>query len=632
MLLLQKQSQTTSFTTCKVYNVFDSLQLNRQKMKKFTHNKIFYLLLLIGLTINYAPSAVNADTIFQQQNVIVDQAVINEIITKGTASYWIEFKNDTDLSQAYFLDWNERGWFVYDTLKKQADQTQAQVQKYLTNSNVEYKSFWINNSILVTSSTNSVLSDLLKFTGVEKIESRKSYILYEPEKSAATTDNDLNAIEPNIAHVKAPEAWALGYDGTGLVVANIDTGVRYSHTTLVGSYRGNNGDGTFDHNYNWYNPYQPLDNVPRDGHGHGTHTMGIMVGDDGGANQIGIAPGAEWIACAGCPDGICPDAALLGCGEFIAAPTDLTGNNANPDLRPNAVNNSWGDCGTAYDPWYEGPINAWLAAGIYPIFSNGNASNCGYSAPPGLNTVGNPARSGNVTGVGSTGQQNGLYASHSNWGPTDDPDTINPVTGFEMMKPQVLAPGVYIRSSLSGSDTHYGYLSGTSMSAPHVTGLVALIWQAAPCLIGDYATTETIIEETAVDMIYDDGSSLTPTNFPNFATGWGEIDALAAVNFASGLCSMGALQGTVTTDGYLPIEGAKIFADNGAGYSKSIYSAANGIYSTDLLEGNYTLTTSKYGYQSQTFTNIWVFKSLTTTQDFVIYPVEFKLIFPMIIK
>ena len=96
--------------------------------------------------------------------------------------------------------------------------------------------------------------------------------------------------------------------------------------------------------------------------------------------------------------------------EFFAAPWDLTGANANPDKRPNAVNNSWGDCSRSYDPWYQDVVDAWHAAGIYPVFSNGNASNCGYPAPPGLNTVGNPARYGNVTGVGSSGRDNGQYA------------------------------------------------------------------------------------------------------------------------------------------------------------------------------------------------------------------------------
>jgi subtilisin family serine protease len=582
--------------------------------------KLFSLFIVLVFVLTSFSSVTTSSGIAQANDptVTVEQAVLDEMQTKGSASYWIQFKNDVDLSPAYTMNWSDRGWFVYKTLLAQADATQAPVQKYLLGSKVDYKSYWINNSILVTSSTQTVLNDILKFDGVESIQARKTYILYEPDTSAAVLDNGLNAIEPNLTHVNADDVWAMGIDGAGLVVANIDTGVRYSHQALVEQYRGNNGD-TFDHNYNWFNPDDLTDDVPRDGNGHGTHTMGTMVGNDGGSNQIGIAPGAEWIACAGCPDGGCTDSALLGCGQFIAAPTDLTGNNPDPDLRPNAVNNSWGDCGQTYDSWYADPINAWLAAGVYPIFSNGNSSNCGYSSPPGLNTVGNPARSGNVTGVGSSGEQNGQYASHSNWGPTDNLDTVNPVDTFANMKPQVLAPGVSIRSSTPGSDTEYqdGW-SGTSMSAPHVTGLVALIWQAAPCLIGEYAATETLIESTAVDMVYDDGSALTPTNFPNFATGWGEIDALAAVNYASGLCAMGTLEGTVTTDGFSPVEGAKIFADNGAGYTKNIYSAANGSYSTGLPDGTYTLTASKYGYQSQTVTGIVITEDATTTQDFVI--------------
>lgn len=587
-------------------------------MSKRLFGMLSVLIIVLMVFSNFTPAQVTAQSVVPEQEVTIEQSVLDEMETKGSASYWIQFKNTVDLSPAYSMNWSDRGWFVYETLLKQAELSQAPVRSYLTNSKVEFMSYWINNSILVTSSSKTVLNDILKFDAIESIQARKTYILYEPDTSAAILDNGLNSIEPNLTHVNADDVWAMGIDGAGLVVANIDTGVRYSHQALVGQYRGNNG-GTFDHNYNWFNPDDLGDNVPRDGHGHGTHTMGTMVGDDGGANQIGIAPGAEWMACAGCPDGGCTDSALLGCGQFIAAPTDLAGNNADPDLRPNAVNNSWGDCGQTYDDWFAGVISAWHAVGTYPIFSNGNASNCGYSAPPGLNTVGNPARSGNVTGVGSSGEQNGQYASHSNWGPTDDLDTINPVDPFAMLKPQVLAPGVSIRSSVPGSDTSYedGW-TGTSMSAPHVTGLVALIWQAAPCLIGDYAATETLIESTAVDMVYDDGSTLTPTNFPNFATGWGEIDALAAVNMASGMCAMGTLEGTVTTDGFSPVEGAKIFADNGAGYTKNFYSAPNGSYSTGLPEGTYTLTASKYGYQSDTVTGIVITEGATTMQDFEI--------------
>ncbi|HUM48586.1 MAG TPA: S8 family serine peptidase [Anaerolineaceae bacterium] len=591
-------------------------------MKNKSTSKVLALFLMVALLLGIAsPISVLALSSEPQNSVQVDPEVMQEMETKGSASYWIDFDAKADLSAANSMDWSKRGWYVYETLSKTASASQARVAAYLTDSKVEYQAYWIKNTILVKSSNLTTLNGLLGFSEIKAISPRQTYILYEPDRSAAVIDNGLNSIEPNLTHINADDVWAMGIDGSGLVVANIDTGVRFSHQALVEQYRGNNGDGTFDHNYNWFNPDDLTDDAPRDGNGHGTHTMGTMVGDDGGSNQVGIAPGAQWMACAGCPDGSCTDTALLGCGQFIAAPTDLAGDNADPDMRPNAVNNSWGDCGQTYDDWYADVISAWHAGGIYPIFSNGNSINCGYSSPPGLNTVGNPARSGDVTGVGSSGEQNGQYATHSNWGPTDNADTVNPTDGFIYMKPQVLAPGVSIRSSTPGSDTEYqdGW-TGTSMSAPHVTGLVALIWQAAPCLVGDYATTENIIEESAVDITYTDGSSDTPTDFPNYATGWGEIDALAAVTQASGLCAMGTLEGTVTEDGTTPIEGAKIFADNGEGYTKSVYSAADGSYSTGLPEGTYTLTASKYGFDTEVVSDIVIVEDGTTTQDFVLAP------------
>jgi len=587
--------------------------------KKSTY-RVLALLLALGMLFSMLnTTAVQASDTEPQASITVAPEVLTEMETKGSASYWIEFSAQPDLSAAYQMSWSERGWYVYDTLSKAAKTSQARVAAYLENSKVEYQSYWIKNTILVESSNKATLNGLMSFSEIKAISPRQTFILYEPDKSAAILDNGTKAIEPNLTHINADDVWAMGIDGAGMVIANIDTGVRFSHQALVGQYRGNLGGGSFNHNYNWFNPDDHSDNVPRDGNGHGTHTMGTMVGDDGGSNQIGIAPGAKWIACAGCPDGGCTDSALLGCGQFIAAPTDLNGANANPDKRPNAVNNSWGDCGQTYDNWFEGVISAWHAGGVYPIFSNGNSSNCEYSSPPGLNTVGNPARSGNVTGVGSSGEQNGQYASHSNWGPTDNADTVNPTDGFIYMKPQVLAPGVSIRSSTPGSDTEYqdGW-SGTSMSAPHVTGLVALIWQAAPCLVGDYAVTENVIEQTAVHLTYNDGSPDTPTDYPNYATGWGEIDALAAVNYASGLCVMGTLQGTVTSDGTTPVAGVKVHADNGAGFARIATTAADGTYSVDLTEGTYTVTASKYGNDTVSVTGVVITEGATTTQDFVL--------------
>ena len=587
-------------------------------MKRNALMKVFAVILALGMLVSYIPVDATAKTAVPQQTVTVDNAVLDDINKNGVATYWVDFTNSADLSKAYFMDWSERGWYVYETLKEQAEKTQSAAVAYLEATGVEYQSFWIANRILVKQSNNSVLSGLQQLPNVVSISAQKSYTLYEPEK--VSVSDETKGIEPNIAHVLAPEAWDLGFDGAGLVVANIDTGVRYTHQALVGQYRGNNGDGTFNHNYNWLNPVTASDNVPRDGNGHGTHTMGTMVGDDGGSNQIGIAPGAEWMACAGCPDGTCPDAALLGCGEFVTAPTDLAGNNADPDMRPNVVNNSWGDCSTSYDDWYADVVSAWQAAGVYPVFSNGNNSNCGYPAPPGLNTVGNPGRYGNVTGVGSSGTANGQYASHSNWGPTDNLDTINPVVGFAMMKPQVIAPGVSIRSSIPTSDTSYqGGWSGTSMSAPHVTGLVAMIMQAAPCLVGDYSTIETILESTATHITYNDGSPLTPTDYPNFASGWGEINAQAAVQMASGMCGNSVLYGTVTSDSAAPIPGAKVvLTGTDAANNRTVYTNAAGQYTANVNADTFDMAVTAFGFMNGSAEDVVVADSASVLQDFVL--------------
>lgn len=575
--------------------------------------KVLAVILVLGLFISYVPASVTAQST-PPQAVTVESAVLELMEKTGEATYSVEFEYTADLSPAYQMEWNERGWFVYNTLKAQADKSQAAAISLLDASGLSYKSFWINNSLYVEKSDSVMLASLQQLPGVVAIRAPRVYSIYEPEKASSY---EPTAVEANIDHVNAPDVWDLGYTGAGYTVANIDTGVRYTHQALVNQYRGNN-NGTYTHDYNWSDPYGTY-TVPTDGNGHGTHTMGTMVGDDGSANQIGMAPGAKWMACRGCSTNSCTGEALLACAQFVTAPTRVDGTEPNPELRPAVVSNSWGDCDQTYDPWYRTVVDAWVTSGIYPVFSNGNASNCGYSSPPGLNTVGNPARYGNVTGVGSTGRSNGTYATHSNWGPTDNPDTVNPVDGFENLKPQVLAPGVSIRSSVNTGDSSYSSYSGTSMSAPHVGGLLALMYQAGPCLKGDYAATETIVEATAVDMVYNDGSPLTPDDFPNFATGWGEIDALAAVQAAAGACGTSVLTGTVLSNSAQPVAGAKIqITGNEAANARTVYANASGVYSANVNADTYSMTASAFGFESQTVTGVVVGDDATVTQDFTL--------------
>lgn len=463
---------------------------------------------------------------------VVEPELQAQIAADDNVGYMIHFSERPNLKTAASLDWDVRGRFVVNMLQTTATKTQQRVRFYLETRGVSYQAYWVDNIILVNASNELTFNGLLGFTEIDSLRARRHPTLHEPVASEPAQPDGAPGGEPNLQHVNADQVWAMGYNGAGIVVANIDTGVRYTHETLVNQYRGNLGNGVFNHNYNWWDPaVGGSQNVPNDFHGHGSHTMGTILGDDGAGNQIGMAPGAQWMACQAFEGN---DSELLECGQFLLAPWDLNGQNPNPSLRPHVINNSWGDCVQYTDTWYKGMVTSWLAAGIYPVFSNGNNSACKYTSPPGLNTVGNPGRYGSVTSVGSTGRSNGLYAPHSNWGPSDDPDLLN-ANGYPNLKPQIVAPGVQIRSAFNGGDADYGSMTGTSMSAPHVTGLVALMWDAASCLIGEYAATETIIEITANPVPFDDGTG-NGLHSPNYATGWGEIDALRAVQAAIDYC------------------------------------------------------------------------------------------------
>jgi len=157
-----------------------------------------------------------------------------------------------------------------------------------------------------------------------------------------------------------------GARGEGIVVANIDTGVQFDHPALVRQYRGNRGDGTFDHNYNWFDPASvcgipsttPCDNVA-----HGTQHHGTMVGDDQNGNQIGVAPNARWIAAKGCESNSCSTDSLLSAGQWVLAPTDLTARMPVPIF---ARTSSTIRGRRVADPFYQATVQAWWRPGSSP--------------------------------------------------------------------------------------------------------------------------------------------------------------------------------------------------------------------------------------------------------------------------
>ncbi|MFD4260821.1 S8 family serine peptidase [Streptomyces sp. NPDC058534] len=296
-----------------------------------------------------------------------------------TTSFWVRFKDRPDLTEAKGeKDWAKRGKAVLKELQDTAARSQAGVIAQLKASGADYRAFHASNAVHVRQGTLEVAERLATEGEVASIGVDHSYDLPEPVKSKRV---------PAVRSAAGPVEWgveAIGADrvwddfrtrGGGIVVGSIDSGAQSDHPALAGSYRGNKGDGTFDHDYNWFDPAKVCDDsgVPCDNNGHGTHTIGTMTGDGGEGNRIGVAPGAQWIAAKGCESINCSESALLASAEWMLAPTDLGGQDPRPELRPHIVNNSWGnDNGPITEPWFSDVISAWTAAGMFPMFSNGN--------------------------------------------------------------------------------------------------------------------------------------------------------------------------------------------------------------------------------------------------------------------
>ncbi|WP_326562335.1 S8 family serine peptidase [Micromonospora sp. NBC_01796] len=507
----------------------------------------------------------------------VSPQVLTELSTKGNASFVVYLRERAQLGNAAKVrDADARAGQVYQQLTGTATRTQRGLLDELTRRKAEHESFWIANAVQVQG--NRALVDAIAARPeVERIEPARTYKLVEP-KSSGAAPQDVTGIGWGVTNIGAPRVWSEYADrGEGLVIANIDSGVQFDHPALVGAYRGNLGNGNFDHNYNWFDPAGVCPTqAPCDNAGHGSHTMGTMVGDDGAGNQIGVAPGAKWMAAKGCETASCSSESLMAAGQWILAPTDLNGENPRPDLRPDIVNNSWG--GGQNDLWYQQTIAAWRAAGIFPTFSAGN------SGEYGCGTANSPGDNPEAYAVGAYDVDNNIAEFSSRGSSLVDGQP----------KPNVSAPGVDIVSSIPGNQ--YGISSGTSMAAPHLSGAVALIWSAAPLLRGDVAATEKLLDDTAID-VESLGCGGTVDDNNNF--GEGRLDVYRAVT-AAPRGPVTRISGTVAVLGSRePIANATV-AVNG----RTARTDQFGHYTLPVVEGTYTATVEAYGFTGQTATVI----------------------------
>ena len=570
---------------------------------------IVAVLLLLSLVIPIMAFAGS----FPAAQANIDPVVLSQLTTQKESTVWVVLREKANLTSAHSMkNWEERGTFVVAQLQATANRSQTGVRTLLKSRGKSHKPFWMVNAIKLTADA-ATINELAQRSDVERIIADGTFSI--PQPKPATAQAKVNTVEWGIDRINAPQVWSnFGVHGEGIVIANIDTGVQFDHPALVKQYRGNLGDGSFDHNYNWYDPSNVCgypSTAPCDNASHGTHTMGTMVGDDGVGNQIGVAPGARWIAAKGCEDMGCSYAALMAAGQWVLAPTDLSGNNPRPDLRPNIVNNSWG--GGGGDTFYQSIVDAWVASGIFPQFSNGNSGPyCGSAGSPGDYT--------NTYAAGAFDINNSI-AYFSSRGPSV----------FGEIKPNIAAPGVDVRSSVPGNG--YVWYSGTSMASPHVAGTVALMWSAAPSLVGDIAATRALLDQTAIDVIdtsCDGGGNPTPTAYPppgstmphvsnvdNNVWGEGRLDAYAAVDL-SPRGPVGTLAGVVTDAAGAPLGGVSIHVVSSTN-SRTTSTGPDGSYSLRLSIGHYDVSASLFGYIGQTV-GADVSEGVTTPLNFALSP------------
>jgi serine protease AprX len=472
------------------------------------------LVVLLALTVGVgAVPLLNAGSAVASSKV--SAMVMRDTADGKTTRFMVVLRDRADLSPAAALATKEaKGRFVFDTLTAFAARTQAPLKATLDSMGATYTSHWALNALVVTGGRNAV--DAMANRGdvrrIEAVVMQRSTIL--PVTAPVMAPTAPATVEWNINKVKAPKVWAHGYFGQGIVIGNIDTGQQWDHPAIKNQYRGWNGS-TANHNYNWYDEIDHS-NTPIDPFGHGTHTTGIAVGDDGGTNQIGVAPQAEWFGCRAMDaTGFGSEDTYVGCLEFMLAPWNLQGQNPDPSKAPHLITDSW-FCSITQEGCTQdsllAPVQALRAAGIVPVFAAGNSG-------PGCSTIGidgPPAQYDEAYTVGSSNISNQL-SFFSSRGPVTFQGT--------RVKPDIVAPGESVRSAWPPNT--YAVESGTSMATPHIAGVIALMYSADPSLIGDVDGTETKINTTAKHI--NSSSCSSNGTYPNNLWGYGFVDAAKAV-------------------------------------------------------------------------------------------------------
>jgi len=184
----------------------------------------------------------------------VEQRVIDDTADGKATSFIVLMTEQANVTPAYAMrDQDARGWYVFNTLKSTADRTQAALRAELDSRHIAYESYWVANLLIVTGA-RSVVENIAARADVKRIESNAPFKgIDDPVNmsNAVITNDNPHTVEWGVQNVNAPQVWTMGYTGQGIVIANQDTGMRWTHNAIKNHYRGWDGS-TADHNYNWW--------------------------------------------------------------------------------------------------------------------------------------------------------------------------------------------------------------------------------------------------------------------------------------------------------------------------------------------------------------------------------------------
>ena len=284
-------------------------------------------------------------------------------------------------------------------------------------------------------------------------------------------------MEANI-QINADDVWALGYTGTGVTVAVLDTGVDSDHPELFDSIAGGKGFG--------YATYE-------DDHGHGTHVSGIITANGVNTMAKGVSPDAKvWMAKVCDASGSCYTSDIATAIEYI-----VNNNIAKIiSISLGGGGTSMANCDTDY---LASKVNWAVDNGVTVAAAAGNTSGI----------VSSPGCASKAIAVGAVNKSD-VRASWSG-------------TGLAL---DIMAPGVNIYSSIISG---YASWSGTSMATPHISATIALLKQV------NSALTDNQIK----DALYKTAKDLGSAGWDKYY-GWGRVDALAAVNYIKPKCTIDA--------------------------------------------------------------------------------------------